>query len=45
MARVRSILDKIEDPRRLIFNLGHGIRPETPVEAVETLVQTVHDYR
>jgi len=45
IARVRSILDKIEDPRRLIFNLGHGIRPETPVEAVETLVQTVHDYR
>lgn len=43
--RTRAILEHIENHDRLIFNLGHGIRPETPVEAVETLVQTVHAYR
>jgi uroporphyrinogen decarboxylase len=26
-----------------VFNLGHGILPETPVEAVRTLVETVHN--
>lgn len=28
-----------------VFNLGHGILPETPIESVETLVQAVKDYR
>ncbi len=28
-------------PRRTVFNLGHGIWPETPVEAVETMLRTV----
>lgn len=28
-----------------IFNLGHGIWPQTPIEAVSTLVQFVHSYR
>jgi uroporphyrinogen decarboxylase len=26
-----------------VFNLGHGIYPETPLEAVEALVRTVHE--
>jgi uroporphyrinogen decarboxylase len=30
---------------RLIFNLGHGIQPETPVAHVERMVQRVRDYR
>jgi uroporphyrinogen decarboxylase len=28
-----------------VFNLGHGILPQTPIAAVETLVETVHGYR
>lgn len=26
-----------------VFNLGHGIRPETPIESVSYLVETVHE--
>jgi uroporphyrinogen decarboxylase len=25
-----------------VFNLGHGIYPETPIESVEALVAAVH---
>ena len=28
-----------------VFNLGHGILPQTPLAAVETLVETVQSYR
>jgi len=30
---------------RLIFNLGHGILPETPIAHVEQMVQRVRDFR
>ncbi len=40
-----QILDSLENYDRLIFNLGHGILPETPLESVKILVDTVHNYR
>jgi uroporphyrinogen decarboxylase len=39
-ARVDAILDTLGS-KPFIFNLGHGIRPETPIENVERLVSLV----
>jgi uroporphyrinogen decarboxylase len=44
-AAVRKILDSLDNHDRLIFNLGHGILPETPIESVAVLVNAVHAYR
>lgn len=41
----RRILDSVDNHNRLIFNLGHGILPDTPIESVHTMVKTVHSYR
>jgi uroporphyrinogen decarboxylase len=41
----RRILDSVGDHDRLIFNLGHGILPATPLESVYAMVETVHGYR
>ena len=30
---------------RLIFNLGHGIQPETPIAHVEQMVKRVREYK
>ncbi|KAA3636272.1 MAG: uroporphyrinogen decarboxylase [Calditrichaeota bacterium] len=38
-------LESFENLDRLIFNLGHGIQPKTPIESVETLVKTVQNFR
>jgi uroporphyrinogen decarboxylase len=40
----RRILDKAEGRPGHIFNLGHGILPNTPVEHVARLIDTVHEY-
>jgi uroporphyrinogen decarboxylase len=32
-------------PGRLIFNLGHGILPETPIAHVEQMLKRVRGYR
>ncbi|MGO8952662.1 MAG: uroporphyrinogen decarboxylase [Rhodomicrobium sp.] len=39
--RVKAILQELS-PKPFVFNLGHGILPETPVENVERLVRLVH---
>lgn len=41
---VKDILDNYAGNTGLIFNLGHGILPETPVESVKALVETVQSY-
>ncbi|MFZ5907017.1 MAG: uroporphyrinogen decarboxylase [Nitrospirota bacterium] len=42
--RVKDILWKGESARGHIFNLGHGVLPQTPVENVVALVEAVHTY-
>lgn len=42
--RATNILDSVKGKRGHIFNLGHGILPETPVENVRRLVDFVHEY-
>jgi uroporphyrinogen decarboxylase len=39
----RSILSRVAGRVGHVFNLGHGILPETPVAAVADLVSLVHD--
>jgi uroporphyrinogen decarboxylase len=41
-AQAKRILDQAEGRPGHIFNLGHGILPETPVENVIALVEMVH---
>jgi uroporphyrinogen decarboxylase len=41
-ARVRRILDQAAGRRGHIFNLGHGLLPDTPYENVVALVEMVH---
>ncbi len=41
-ARVRELLD-VYDGRPHIFNLGHGVRPETPIPHVERVVELVRE--
>ena len=42
--RVKDILWKGETAKGHIFNLGHGILPQTPVENVVAMVEAVHKY-
>jgi len=41
---VKSILDQAGGRPGHIFNLGHGILPNTPVEHVSALVEMVHEF-
>lgn len=43
-AKVHAILDSAAGRPGHIFNLGHGIIPETPVESVRAVVRMVRDY-
>ncbi len=40
---VKKILKSYGNGYRHIFNLGHGITPDIPLEAVQTLIDTVHN--
>lgn len=40
----KAMIDSMQNDPGYIFNLGHGIHPDTPVEAVHTLVDTVKSY-
>ena len=39
---VRAVLDRAGDRPGHIFNVGHGVLPETPVEALQAVVEWVH---
>lgn len=41
--RVTDILKRVNGRQGHIFNLGHGILPETPVDHVRALVDAVHE--
>jgi uroporphyrinogen decarboxylase len=43
-SRARHILDQMAGRTGYIFNLGHGVLPQTPVENVARLVEFVHEY-
>ncbi len=42
-ARAKDILEQAANRPGHVFNLGHGILPETPVENVVALVEAVHE--
>ena len=44
-ARVHELLKRTGTRPGHIFNLGHGILPETPVENVKAVVQLVRDFK
>ena len=39
--RVAALLESMSGDPGHVFNLGHGILPETPLESVDALVETV----
>jgi uroporphyrinogen decarboxylase len=45
IAETRRILKQANGRRGHIFNLGHGVFPETPTENVQLLVEEVHKYK
>lgn len=44
LRRVHEILDAASPRPGYIFNLGHGVLPETPMENVAAVVEAVQDY-
>jgi uroporphyrinogen decarboxylase len=44
-AAVRDVLDRAAGRPGHVFNLGHGLHPETPLAAIEAVVETVHTHR
>jgi uroporphyrinogen decarboxylase len=44
-AKVHEIIKRVGNRPGHIFNLGHGILPETPVDNVKAVVQIVREFR
>ena len=44
-ARAHRIMDEVGPEPGHVFNLGHGILPQTPMDNAIALVKAVHDYR
>ena len=44
LAKTREVLDRVGGRRGHIFNLGHGILPETDPSVLAQVVETVHAY-
>jgi len=42
--RARDILRRAGGRLGHVFNLGHGVLPETPLESIETLIDVVHTH-
>ena len=42
--KVTAICDSIKSGRPFIFNLGHGLMPDIPVESVQCVLDTVHQH-
>ncbi len=45
LKHAKRVLDVVAGRPGHIFNLGHGILPETPVDTVKAVVDFVHEYR
>lgn len=45
LAKTNTVLRRAAGRPGHIFNLGHGLLPETPLENVQRLVDAVHEYR
>ncbi|MBO0682870.1 MAG: uroporphyrinogen decarboxylase, partial [Candidatus Dormibacteraeota bacterium] len=41
--RARDVLRRAGGRHGHVFNLGHGVLPETPMENLQLLVETVHE--
>ncbi|MBW2524850.1 MAG: uroporphyrinogen decarboxylase [Deltaproteobacteria bacterium] len=45
VAGARAVLSRAAGRPGHVFNVGHGLVPETPVETVQAVVDAVHEYR
>jgi len=43
--RARDVLRRAAGRPGHVFNLGHGVLPETPLESLQLLIETVHEWR
>lgn len=42
--RAQNLLESMRGDPGYVFNLGHGILPDVPIESVQVLVDTVHSF-